>query len=143
MLNKIFNKIFLSKYENEINVITGELANYWERTNDFSLACLRYLQDLNNKYELGFDTFEISEIVSTVIMKSYTHFGLSNPNTMLIFGEFVYYGIFGGKLPCYVRNKKSTIMFHIENFENYIIDNPKPWNDQITKVLDRNRIINL
>ncbi len=141
MINKLFNKVFLSKQENEINVITGDLGDYWKRTNDFSLACLRYLQDLNTKFELGFNAIELTEIVSTVIMKCYSNFGLSNANTMLIFGEFVYYGIFNGKLPSYVRNRKETIQKHLENFENYVIENPKPWNNQITKVLDRSKFI--
>ena len=141
MINKVLNKLFLPKHENEINKITLDLADYWERTNDFSLACLRYFQDLNNKFELGFNPFEISEIVSTVIMKCYNNFDLPNDNTMLLFGEFIYYGVFGGKLPSYVRNRKETIQMHLENFEDYIIENPKPWNEKITKILDRNKFI--
>lgn len=141
MINKIFNKVFLSKYENEINIITADLAYYWERTNDFSLACFRYFQDLNNKFELGFEPDEISEIVTTVIMKCYNNFDLPNANTMLLFGEFIYFGVFGGKLPSYVRNRKETIQIHLENFEDYVIENPKPWNDKITKVLDRKKFV--
>lgn len=44
-------------------------------------------------------------------------------------------------MPTYVRNKKETIKKHLENFENYVIENPTSWNDFITKILDRNKFI--
>ena len=141
MINKFFNNVFLPKHANEINIITSDLSDYWKRTNDFSLACLRYFQDLNTKYELGFDPNELSEIVTVIIMKCCITFELQNPNTMRLFGEFIYYAVFGGKLPSYVRNKKETIMMHLENFEDYVIENPQPWNDVITKVLDREKFV--
>lgn len=141
MINKLLNKLLLPKHENEINLITADLALYWEKTNDFSLACLRYFQDLNTKYELGFTNTEIAEIASTIITKSSIQLGLPNANTMLLYGEFLYYAVFGGKSPSYVRNKKENIFFHLGNFENYVIPNPSPWNDKITKVLNRNYFI--
>jgi len=141
MINKILNKILLPKYENEINIITSDLSNYWGRSHDFSHACLSYFLDLNIKYELGFDPIEITEIVTTLIMKCIVFLELNNTNTARLYGEFIYYVVFGGKLPCYIRNKKETIMRHLDNFESYVIDNPKPWNDMITKVLDRNKIL--
>jgi hypothetical protein len=141
MISKILNRILLPAYANEINIITNDLSDYWERTNDFSLACMRYLQDLSVKFELGFDNNEITDIVSIIISKCYISFELRNANTMRLFGEFIYYGIFAGKLPCYVRNKKETIWMYLENFEDYVIENPTPWNDIITKVLDRKQFI--
>ena len=141
MINKLFNKILLPKHANEINVITSDLADYWQRTNDFSLACTRYLQDLNSKFELGLDDIEINEIVTTIITKCYVTFDLRNPNTMRLYGEFIYYGIFGGKLPSYVRNKRVTIRMYLDDFEDYVIENPTPWDDIITKVLDRKKFI--
>lgn len=141
MINKLFNKLFLPKHENEINIITADLSSYWERTNDFSMACLRYFQDLNTKYELGFTNLEIAEIASTIITKCNLQLSLSNANTMLLYGEFIYYAVFGGKLPSYVRNKKENIFHYLENFENYVIPNPSPWNDKISKVLNRNAFI--
>jgi hypothetical protein len=141
MINKFFNAILLPKHANEINVITSDLSDYWEKTNDFSLACMRYLQDLNTKFELGFNPIEISDIVTTIILKCLEIFNLKNPNTMRLYGEFIYYAVFNGKLPCYIRNQKETIMMHLENFEDYVIENPTPWNDLITKVLDRKKFI--
>lgn len=141
-MKNLFNKILLPKYANELNVIISDLLDYWKRTNDFSLACMRYLQDLNTKFELGFNPDEISNIVAKIILVSYNSFNLTNPNTIRLFGEFVYYAIFNGKLPCYVRNKKETISWHLENFESYVIQNPTPWNDVIRVVLDRNKFIN-
>lgn len=133
--------MFLPKHENEINKITADLASYWERTNDFSLGCLRYFQDINSKFELGLSTVEIANITGTVISKCHIQLGLSNANTMLLFGDFIYYAVFGGKLPSYNRNKKEQILLHLENFESYVINNPSPWNDKINKVLDRNAFI--
>jgi hypothetical protein len=52
MLNKALSKVFLSEHRKEINTITSDLSDYWTRTNDLSLGCLRYFQDLNNKFEL-------------------------------------------------------------------------------------------
>jgi uncharacterized protein YozE (UPF0346 family) len=141
MINKLFNKLLLPKHANDINIITSNLSDYWERTNDFSLSCMRYLQDLNTKFELGFNPNEISEIVTTIIFKCYESLNLKNANTMRLYGEFIYYGIFGGKPPSYVRNKKETIFMYLVNFEDYVIENPTPWNDMITKVLDRKKFI--
>lgn len=141
MINNLFNKVFLPKHENEINKVTADLASYWERTNDFSLACLRYFQDINSKFDLGLSAVEIAHVTGTVISKCNLQFDLSNANTMLLFGEFIYYAVFGGKLPNYNRNKKEQIFQHLENFENYVINNPSPWNDKISKVLDRKAFV--
>lgn len=134
----VFDKLFLAKHEKELNKITGELAMYWERTNDFTLACVRYVQDLNSKFQLGFSPDEIVLMATTIINKCYLNHGLSNANTMLLYGEFIYYAVFGGKLPSYVRHKKEVVFQHLDNFDKYVIENPAPWNDKITKVLDRN-----
>ena len=141
MINKLFDKIFLSNHEKEINKITADLAFYWEKTNDLNTACERYLQDLNAKYFLGFDDNEIINITSIIHTKTRFVFGLSNPNILLIFGEFVYYCIFGGKLPSKDRNSKENIFNYLSNLEKYIIDNPAPWNDKINKVLNRKSFI--
>lgn len=134
----LLDKFLLPKYGYEINTIVSDLLDYWKRTNDFSLACMRYLQDLNTKFELGLSPTEISGIVDTIIFKCYENFDLDNPNTLRIFSEFIYYAIFNGKPPNYVRNRKETIEMHLEQFDTYVIDNPKPWNREIIKVLDRN-----
>jgi hypothetical protein len=126
MINKLFNKILLPKHANDINIIASDISDYWKRTNNSRLACIRYLQDLNSKFELGFNEIEITEIVSTIITKCYVTFDLQNTNTMRLYGEFIYYVVFNGRLPSYVRNRKDTILLHLEKFEDYVIKNPKP-----------------
>lgn len=141
MINKFINAILLPKHINEINTITSDIADYWQRTNDFSLSCIRYFQDLNSKFELGFSDTEINEIVSTLITKCYISYDLKNPNTLRLYGEFIYYAVFGGRPPSYVRNRKETIALHLQQFEDSVIENPTPWNDSITKILDRKKFV--
>jgi hypothetical protein len=89
----LFNDIFLSKKEKHVIDIYNSISNYWKNSNDFVVAHIRYLQDLNFKYKLNLSNeivFDLPILLLTPLIER----GLSQNNSMFIFSQFIGFFIF-------------------------------------------------
>ena len=141
MNHRMINWTSFPKDENEINKIISDISDYCEAYLDPDLACYNYLKDLNTKFLLGFYESEIFNIVAIINNTCLYRFNLHFKNKIVLFGEFIYYAVFGGKLPGNVRNKTEKIIDYLYSFEDYLIENPNHLNDNISKIVDPNKFI--
>jgi len=107
----LFNDIFLSKKEKHVIDIYNSINNYWKNTNDFVVAHVRYLQDLNFKYKLNLSkeiVFDLPILLLTPLIDR----GLSQNNSMFIFSQFIGFFIFKNDNPK-ISRYSDEIIFEI------------------------------
>jgi len=125
MLNKLL-RLLQSREDNAISDIYNDIYYYWKAINDFTIAHQRYLQDLNYRFKLDFDENQISMIPSTILIQL-IGMGLSQPNAIFIFSQFVFYHIFGGQKPNRLRNPDNYIERTIEKIEELLVPPETTW----------------
>jgi hypothetical protein len=123
----IFKDIFLSKEEKRVVDVYNNIRNYWKNTNDFVVAHVRYLQDLNYKYKLDFYQ-DIIEGLSYVILTPLISKGLSQSNSMFIFSQFVVFYILRNDNPSMYRLSDENLTGIADNIEKFLI----PYNSKVT-----------
>ena len=127
----ILKEIFLSKKEKQIVEIYNLISSYWKNTNDFVVAHIRYLQDLNHKYKLGFDEELISSL-PYVFLTPLIQNGLSQSNSIYIFSQFVGLYIFRNDNPLIYRYSNENLFNIAENINKLLI----PYNSKLYPELE-------
>ena len=127
----ILKEIFLSKKEKQIVEIYNLISSYWKNTNDFVIAHIRYLQDLDHKYKLGFDEELISSL-PYVFLTPLIQNGLSQSNAMYIFSQFVGLYIFRNDNPLIYRYSNENLFNIAENINKLLI----PYNSKLYPELE-------
>ena len=123
----IFKDIFLSKEEKKVVDVYNNIRNYWKNTNDFVVAHIRYLQDLNYRYKLDFYQ-DVIEGLPYVLLTPLISKGFSQSNSMFIFSQFVVFYILRNDNPSMYRLSDENLSGIAENIEKFLI----PYNSKVT-----------
>jgi len=108
------NELFPSKEEKQVIAIYDCIDSYWKNTNNFLIAHVRYLQDLNFKFKLGFSDSIFSDL-PTLILTPQIAQGISQHNAMFVFSQFVSFYIIRNNNPCIYRYSDENLLKIAEN----------------------------
>lgn len=122
-----FRDIFLTKQDKQVVDVYNSIRLYWKNTNDFVVAHIRYMQDLNHKYKLGFKEKVITDL-PYIIITPLLQGGFSQINTMFIFSQYVVFYILRHDNPKIYRYSDENLISIAENLGKVLI----PYNSKVT-----------
>jgi len=123
----LWGDIFLSKQDKQVVDVYNDIRHYWKNTNDFVVAHIRYLEDLEHKYKLNFSD-EIINDLPYLILGPLLERGMSQINSMFIFSQFVVFYILRKGSPAIYRYSDENLLLIVENLSKILI----PYKSRVT-----------